>query len=133
MLGLHDQDDLPGDGGVDSGVIGWPDYHLWVFIVADTVYGVHDPDDAGWRHKVHRASSTTLGRIIGSGVTALDYVYDMGDNWEHRALIERVEPDDPGTIYPDFCGGERRCPPEDCGASQAITSSSTPSPGPTKR
>jgi hypothetical protein len=40
----------------------------------------------------------------------------MGDNWEHRIIIERVEPAEPGIVYPDFRGGERRCPPEDCGS-----------------
>jgi len=76
----------------------------------DRTYGVPDPDDAGWGYKVYRASSATLARIVDSGVTAFDYVYDMGDNWEHRIVIERVEPAEPGTLYPDFRGGERRCP-----------------------
>jgi hypothetical protein len=39
----------------------------------------------------------------------------MGDNWEHRIVVERVEPAEPGKSYPEFLGGERRCPPEDCG------------------
>jgi hypothetical protein len=39
----------------------------------------------------------------------------MGDNWEHRIILERVEPAKDGTRYPWFLGGERRCPPEDCG------------------
>ena len=38
----------------------------------------------------------------------------MGDNWEHRITIERVAPAEPGKLYPDFLGGERRYPPEDC-------------------
>jgi len=98
--------------------MGWLDYHLWEFTAGDKTYGVPDPDpdDAGWGHKVYRASSATLARLLDSGVTAFDYVYDMGDNWEHRITIERVEPAEPGTLYPDFRGGERRCPPEDCGS-----------------
>jgi hypothetical protein len=34
----------------------------------------------------------------------------------HRITIERVEPAELGTLYPDFRGGERHCPPEDCGS-----------------
>ena len=93
--------------------MGWQDYHLWEFTADDKTYGVPDPDDAGWGHKVYRASSATLARLVESGVTAFDYTYDMGDNWEHRITIERVEPAEPGRLYPDFLGGERRCPPED--------------------
>jgi len=96
--------------------MGWLDYHLWEFTAGDKTYGVPDPDDAGWGHKVYRASGATLARIIDSGVTAIDYVYDMGDNWEHRIVIERVGSAEPGKLYPDFLGGERRCPPEDCGS-----------------
>lgn len=96
--------------------VGWLDYHLWEFTVGDKTYGVPDPDDAGWGHKVYRANSATLARLLDSGVTAFDYVYDMGDNWEHRITIERVETAEPSTLYPDFRGGERRCPPEDCGS-----------------
>jgi hypothetical protein len=96
--------------------MGWQDYHLWEFTAGDKTYGVPDPDDVGWGHKVYQASSTTLARLIESAVTAFDYVYDMGDNWEHRVIIERVEPAEPGKLYPDFLGGERRCPPEDCGS-----------------
>jgi Plasmid pRiA4b ORF-3-like protein len=96
--------------------MGWQDYHLWEFVTGDRTYGVPDPDDAGWGHKVYRASSTALARLIEGGVTAFDYTYDMGDNWEHRITIERAGPADPDRAYPEFLGGERRCPPEDCGS-----------------
>ena len=95
--------------------MGWQDYHLWEFAAAGKTYGVPDPEDATWGHKVYRASATKLASLIESGVTAFDYTYDMGDNWEHRIVVERVEPAEPGKLYPDLRGGERRCPPEDCG------------------
>jgi hypothetical protein len=96
--------------------MGWQDYHLWEFVVGDKIYGVPDPEDAGWGREVHRAAGTALARLVADGVTALDYTYDMGDNWEHRILVERVEPAELDTLYPRFLGGERRCPPEDCGS-----------------
>ena len=44
------------------------------------------------------------------------YVYDMGDNWEHRiTLLEEIEPKK-NTIYPRCVDGKRACPPEDCGS-----------------
>src|SRR5436190_12515015 len=50
--------------------MGWQDYHLWEFTADDKTYGVPDPDDAGWGHKVYRASSATLARLVEKGVTA---------------------------------------------------------------
>jgi hypothetical protein len=95
--------------------MGWQDYHLWEFTVGEEIYGIPEPDYAIWDRKVRRASTTKLASLIEGGVAAFDYTYDMGDNWEHRVVIERVEPAEPGTLYPDLRGGERRCPPEDCG------------------
>jgi hypothetical protein len=39
----------------------------------------------------------------------------MGDDWLHRIVVEKTAPPLPGISYPQFLGGERRCPPEDCG------------------
>jgi hypothetical protein len=96
--------------------MGWQDYHLWEFIVGDKIYGVPDPEDSGWGREVHRAAGAALARLIADGVTVFGYTYDMGDNWEHRILVERVEAAEPDGLYPRFLGGERRCPPEDCGS-----------------
>jgi len=52
-----------------------------------------------------------LGRV-GAKAT---YTYDMGDSWEHGIVLEKRLPIDPGTAYPVCTGGERACPPEDCG------------------
>jgi hypothetical protein len=96
--------------------MGWQDYHLWEFAVGDKIYGVPDPEDAGWGREVHRAAGTALARLVADGMTAFGYTYDMGDNWEHRILVEQVGPAEPDRLYPRFLGGERRCPPEDCGS-----------------
>jgi hypothetical protein len=95
--------------------MGWQDCHLWEFTADDKTYGVPDPEDASWGHRVYRASNTKLASLIEGGLTAFEYTYDMGDNWAHRIVVERVEPAEPGMLHPDFRGGERRCPPEDCG------------------
>ena len=95
--------------------MGWHDCHLWEFIAADMTFGIPDPENDASGHKVRRASSATLARLIKNGITGFDYTYDMGDNWEHRVTIERLEPAEPGRDYPEFLGGGRRCPPEDCG------------------
>ena len=95
--------------------MGWLDYHLWEFTLNDTTYGKPSREGAAWGHVVKPASATTLAKLLASSVQAFDYVYDMGDSWEHKIFIERVEPAQSGKLYPVFLGGERRCPPEDCG------------------
>jgi pRiA4b ORF-3-like protein len=47
-------------------------------------------------------------------VKEMSYLYDMGDSWQHRIIVEKLKAIEPG-IYPQFLGGERRCRPEDCG------------------
>lgn len=37
------------------------------------------------------------------------------DSWEHRVLVEKILPADPGAQYPVCLAGKRACPPEDCG------------------
>ncbi len=43
------------------------------------------------------------------------YTYDFGDGWDHEVLLEAVWPAEKGATYPRCIGGERACPPEDCG------------------
>ena len=43
------------------------------------------------------------------------YLYDFGDCWEHELIIERIFKPEEGKEYPVCIGGERSCPPEDCG------------------
>jgi hypothetical protein len=96
---------------VIQAAMGWLDYHLWEFVVDDRKYGMPDPD----RPHVKSGASTKLANILASGMTEFDYVYDFGDNWEHRIIVEQTADAETGAKYPRFLGGERRCPPEDCG------------------
>jgi hypothetical protein len=96
---------------VIQAAMGWLDYHLWEFDVDDRKYGMPDPD----RPHVKNAASTQLATTLASSMTEFEYVYDFGDYWEHRIIVEQTGNAKTGAIYPQFLGGERRCPPEDCG------------------
>lgn len=98
-----------------QGAMGWLDYHLFAFAIDGKTYGVPDPDGFDWGRRTHRADTARLSRVLDAGIDSFTYVYDMGDDWAHRITIERIEPADPAAAYPQFLGGERRCPPEDCG------------------
>jgi hypothetical protein len=101
--------------GVIQAAMGWLDCHLWTCETAGQKYGMHLPDDPDWNEAVEDAKAVTLGMILDSGGRKLDYVYDMGDFWEHSIIVEKVSAPLSDVRYPQFLGGERRCPPEDCG------------------
>jgi Plasmid pRiA4b ORF-3-like protein len=96
---------------VIQATMGWLDYHLWEFVVDEQKFGVPDPD----RPHVKNGATTLLATLIASGTTEFGYVYDFGDNWEHRIVVEQISSTETSAKYPRFLGGERRCPPEDCG------------------
>ena len=43
------------------------------------------------------------------------YLYDYGDSWLHTIKLEGYIFREKGVKYPICIGGERACPPEDCG------------------
>lgn len=45
------------------------------------------------------------------------YEYDFGDGWTHEVTFESLLPANPRLRLPRCTGGERACPPEDCGGS----------------
>jgi hypothetical protein len=95
--------------------MGWLDCHLWRITAGNRNYGILIPGDDDWNARINDARTTTLAMILSGGLKQLGYVYDFGDNWEHRIVVENVKPAEEKTSYPEFLGGERRCPPEDCG------------------
>ena len=96
-------------------VMGWLDGHLWQFEIGEKKYGMRITNDPDWNERIEDANKTTLSSLLGSKVEEFGYVYDMGDYWEHRIIVERQTAPLSEPRYLQFLGGERRCPPEDCG------------------
>ena len=46
---------------------------------------------------------------------SLAYVYDWGDDWRHRVILEKIGPVLTAPIQPSCIAGKRKCPPEDVG------------------
>ncbi|HDR8951492.1 plasmid pRiA4b ORF-3 family protein [Burkholderia vietnamiensis] len=93
--------------------MGWTDSHLHEFEIAGERYGVPDPEfDFG--EPVISEVRTKLGKSLG-GDASLRYVYDFGDDWEHKIKVEKVLPADvcPTPVY---LGGANACPPEHVGS-----------------
>ena len=100
---------------VIQAVMGWLDYHLWEFTANERKYAMLIPNDPDWNARINNAATMKLSALLTTGVKEIDYVYDMGDNWQHRIIVEKLHSAESGVLYPRFLGGERRCPPEDCG------------------
>jgi len=93
-------------------IMGWSDYHLHEFIIDGVSYGVPDKDGI-FEGKNER--NVRLSQIVSEEKTKFVYIYDFGDYWQHKILIEKILPLEPDMQYPICIKGKRTCPPEDCG------------------
>jgi len=102
--------------------MGWLDYHLHSFVAQDidgdqVEIGIPPDDDEPDDTDTEPGWEVFLPEIfIDPGDVAI-YTYDFGDNWYHHVLLEGIFLAEKGAKYPKCIGGERACPPEDCGGS----------------
>ncbi len=94
--------------------MGWTNSHLWEFTIGRERFGPPEPSD-GFGEGPINAGKVILADILRPRRTHLHYVYDMGDNWEHRVTVSRIRAGDPSIAYPRYVAGAGACPPEDCG------------------
>lgn len=93
--------------------MGWLDCHLHEFEIAGERYGIPDPEfDFG-----EPIRSEKRVRLVTSllGTTSFRYVYDFGDDWEHRIKVERRIAPEPLIDSAMCTAGANACPPEDVG------------------
>jgi hypothetical protein len=93
-------------------VMGWQDSHLHAFEVESAEYGI--PDEAE-EHGMKDERRVRLDQALGKSVREFSYLYDFGDHWEHRLVVEEIAGAKPDWRYPLCLAGERACPPEDVG------------------
>ncbi|MGH9076920.1 MAG: plasmid pRiA4b ORF-3 family protein [Acidimicrobiales bacterium] len=96
---------------VIQAAFGWYGYHLHVFEIGGVSYGTDDGQ--GWE-RPRDEGRARLGAVAGPG-SVFDYVYDFGDDWTHKVVVEKEMTAVAGVAYPACTGGRRACPPEDCG------------------
>lgn len=107
---------------------GWTNSHMHQFIYTDAhtdneeikpiiigfpmepEFDDEEPVLPGWEYKVKR--------FIEGETSKIEYIYDLGDNWQHTIELEYILPAEQGTKYPRCIAGERNSPPEDCGGPQ---------------
>lgn len=98
--------------------MGWENYHMFEFTFNKQRIGEPDDefDDLDFgSNKVMDAAEVTLESIVTNTKGKISYVYDFGDNWSHKILVEKFLPRDNKISYPICTDGELNCPPEDCG------------------
>ena len=94
-------------------VMGWENYHLYEFTIANIRYSEPSDDwDLGVEEDARRVQ---LAEVAPGKGGKFSYLYDFGDGWEHEVKVEKVLSAEPGVRLPICVAGQRACPPEDCG------------------
>ncbi len=89
---------------------GWTNSHLYFFGDIDSKIG----DPGLWDDKETTPDNLVKIRdVLVKENPTLIYTYDMGEDWVHTIELEQVHPT--MKTQRKCIGGERRCPPEDCG------------------
>ena len=98
---------------VIQAVFGWSGAHLHEFQVGEQRFGTPDPEYDAWG-EVRSERTTRLAGALG-GARTMNYVYDFGDNWQHRIKVEKTLPPAPAGTLPMCVAGANATPPDDCG------------------
>lgn len=99
---------------VVQAAMGWFDQHLWEFRLGKRRFGLPMDEDWGTEPRMH-AAKVRLREVLTPHRTVMTYVYDFGDEWEHRLTLTNIRQGEPGIGYPRYVAGEHNAPPEDCG------------------
>lgn len=93
-------------------VMGWTDSHLHSFRIGDREYSnAEDLDELN----MLGVKGRKLDALLGGRIHEFRYLYDFGDSWEHRIVVESIAKAKPNWPYPLCVAGERAGPPEDVG------------------
>src|SRR5690606_6342378 len=95
--------------------MGWTNSHLYECEVGGRRFSEPDPDDDLSEEPAEDACRTRLRELGLRAESQFTYVYDFGDWWEHRIVIESVSPLHTGEVVPCCLGGARAGPLEDSG------------------
>jgi hypothetical protein len=96
--------------------MGWDSSHLYEFRKGKQFWGRPNPEERFFDlPPTIDDRKVRLDEVLLRVRSSFVYTYDMGDSWEHAIVLEKRLPVDPNLKYPACLGGERACPPEDCG------------------
>jgi hypothetical protein len=117
---------LPGDASfwdlhcAINDAMGWEDMHLHAFQIGDKRnsidIGIPMEDDMPWSDATMLAGwDVPIANHLNQPGAHCTYLYDFGDDWSHKIVLEAIVPREAKIKYPRCLAGARACPPEDCG------------------
>src|SRR3954454_11861123 len=93
--------------------MGWNGGHMHQFEGPDeTQYGTPEPE---LDFHVTDEARVRLDRVLRGVKQSMLYLYDFGDGWEHKVVVEKILPASDGLQVPICIDGKSACPPDDCG------------------
>lgn len=96
-------------------IIGWFGTHMYQFQKDRMCFvppEVFEEDGNRWMQQ-HDAMAYTLGDTLKKKGDSICFVYDFGDEWQHKVRLSSIKPlNEPRCI---LLRGAGCCPPEDCG------------------
>ncbi|WP_311944728.1 plasmid pRiA4b ORF-3 family protein [Halomonas piscis] len=93
-------------------VMGWADCHLYEYECNDRYYG--EPDEWSDRPIAQARNAKLKSLAARARGGAFHYLYDFGDGWEHRIVVEATGLEEANPC-PRLIDGAMACPPEDIG------------------
>jgi len=98
-------------------VMGWGEGHLYEFRSGKNRFGVPTTEEGRFRREnVHDTRIVRLLEVLRLEGQKITYIYDFGDDWQHTIEVVKIV-----TVDSEFenclcTGGQRACPPENCGS-----------------
>jgi hypothetical protein len=94
-------------------IMGWSNSHLHEFRKGEQRYAPPNPEGGDWDEDQIDTDDVLISELLVKPKDKLAYLYDFGDGWEHTVTLIGIMPDDGIEVI--CTGGERACPPDDCG------------------
>jgi hypothetical protein len=103
---------------VIQAAFGWWDAHLHEFDIGGLRYGDPEVEDLGFEDdpRLFDEGEVRLRDFRSEPGLSFLYIYDLGDNWQHRVEIERLVPLTTAQRQATCLDGARARPPEDVGS-----------------
>lgn len=95
--------------------MGWTNSHLHAFNIDGKRYGCQEQDDWGMDPNLLDEKRYAIRDLLGDVGFEFSYVYDFGDDWMHRVVVERIDEATALNNWAMCVAGENACPPEDVG------------------
>ncbi len=93
--------------------MGWGECHLTEFEIDGMRYGDSELEDFDTGILETRKYKVTCKLLKKKQV--FKFIYDFGDNWQHKIKVEDIFEPEIGVFYPRCIDGARACPQEDTG------------------